>query len=176
MKAWAEDIGGITFPLLSDFWPHGEAAKKYGVFREEDGYSERAIFIIDKEGIIRYIDVHEIDNQPSNEELFTEIKRIQPDIKPPLPRKEEREKESLELEGVMLFCNQWCPGCRRARNWLAKHSIEYLEIDITRNEQAAAQVKEWTGGDLTTPTFYINGDVVIDWKEQEVARLLLKDA
>jgi glutaredoxin len=176
LKAWAEDIGGISFPLLSDFWPHGKVTKKHGVFREEDGYSERAIFIIDKEGIIRYINVHEIDDQPSNEVLFEEIKRIQPGIKPSLPRKEQGEKGTLELEGVMLFCNKWCPGCRRARNWLAKHNIEYREIDITRNKRAAAQVKEWTGGDLTTPTFYIHGDVVIDWKEQEVARLLLKDA
>jgi glutaredoxin len=175
LKAWAEEIGGISFPLLSDFWPHGEVIKKYGIFREEDGFSERAIFIIDKEGIIRYIDVHEIDHQPSNEVLFEEIRRIQPDIKPSLPREEEGQKEDLKLEGVMLFCNMWCPGCRRARNWLAKHNIEYQEIDISRNKQAAAQVKEWTGGFLTTPTFYINGDVVIDWKEQEVARLLLKD-
>ena len=36
----------------------------YGVFREPDGYSERAIFVIDKRGFIRYIDIHDIDEQP----------------------------------------------------------------------------------------------------------------
>jgi alkyl hydroperoxide reductase subunit AhpC len=41
----------------------------YGVLRSE-GYSERAIFILDKNGFIRYIDIHDIDQQPSNEELF----------------------------------------------------------------------------------------------------------
>jgi peroxiredoxin len=51
--AWAA-IRGITFPLLSDFAPKGETAKKYQVYREKDGFSERALFLIDKTGIIRY--------------------------------------------------------------------------------------------------------------------------
>ncbi len=71
LKAWADSLGGIHFPLLSDFWPHGAVSKSYAVLRPE-GYSERAIFIIDKDGIIRYIDVHDIDNQPSNEVLRQE--------------------------------------------------------------------------------------------------------
>lgn len=172
MKAWAEDIGGITYPLLSDFWPHGEVAEKYGVLREE-GYTERAIFIIDKDGIIRYIDIHDIDDQPSNEVLFAEIEKVQPDKKPVKPAPAEEEEEVLQLEGVMLFCNKWCPGCRRARSWFSQHQIEYTELDVTRNKAAAAQVKEWADGNLTTPTFYINGEVVVDWKLKEVERLLL---
>ncbi|HEK21358.1 MAG TPA: peroxiredoxin [Bacteroidetes bacterium] len=51
--AWAA-TRGITFPLLSDFEPKGETAKKYHVYREKDGFSERALFLIDKNGIIRY--------------------------------------------------------------------------------------------------------------------------
>jgi peroxiredoxin len=51
--AWAA-TRGISFPLLSDFAPKGETARKYGVYREKDGFSERALFLIDKEGIIRY--------------------------------------------------------------------------------------------------------------------------
>jgi peroxiredoxin len=51
--AWAA-TRGITFPLLSDFAPKGETARKYQVYREKDGFSERALFLIDKEGIIRY--------------------------------------------------------------------------------------------------------------------------
>ena len=70
-------MGGINYPLLSDFWPHGAVAKKYGVLRKE-GKSERAIFIIDKEGIIRYIDIHDIDEQPDNEVLLDELKKIIP--------------------------------------------------------------------------------------------------
>jgi peroxiredoxin len=38
----------LRFPLLSDFEPKGEVARKYGVYRREDGISERALFVIDK--------------------------------------------------------------------------------------------------------------------------------
>jgi peroxiredoxin (alkyl hydroperoxide reductase subunit C) len=46
---WAEQQG-FTFPVLSDFWPHGDVAKKYGVFNEQLGCANRATFVIDKEG------------------------------------------------------------------------------------------------------------------------------
>ena len=63
LYAWTNQIGKLWFPVLSDFWPHGAVADLYGVLRPE-GISERAIFIIDKEGIIRYIDVHDINQRP----------------------------------------------------------------------------------------------------------------
>ncbi len=75
LKAWSESLGGINFPLLSDFSPFGAVADLYGVRRNE-GFSERAIFVIDKEGFIRYIDIHDIGDRPSNEVLFKELERI----------------------------------------------------------------------------------------------------
>ena len=51
-RAWA-DRQRITFPLLSDFWPHGEVARRYGVFRDKEGFSDRALFFIDASGKIR---------------------------------------------------------------------------------------------------------------------------
>ena len=54
---------------LSDFWPHGDVAEKYGILNE-DGHNERVIFIIDKNGVIRYADHHDMDDVPDNEELF----------------------------------------------------------------------------------------------------------
>jgi peroxiredoxin len=58
----------LWFPVLSDFYPHGEVASKYGVLRS-DGTAERALFVIDKKGFIRYIDVHDINERPPLEEL-----------------------------------------------------------------------------------------------------------
>jgi peroxiredoxin len=52
-RAWATQQN-ITFPLLSDFWPHGAVAQQYGVFRSRDGISERALFFIDADGMIRH--------------------------------------------------------------------------------------------------------------------------
>jgi len=67
--AWAKSLGGINFPLMSDFFPHGEVAKKYGVLTRK-GYAERVVFLIDKEGIIRFIERVPIAELPDNEKLF----------------------------------------------------------------------------------------------------------
>ena len=61
-KAFAESVG-VEYPLLADFFPHGGVAKAYGVFRSE-GYAERATFVIDKQGIVRHAEVHEIGRVP----------------------------------------------------------------------------------------------------------------
>lgn len=75
LHAWTEEMGGLWFPVLSDFWPHGAVAKKYGVLRS-NGVSERALFIIDKKGIIRYIDVHDINKRPPLEVLVRELEKL----------------------------------------------------------------------------------------------------
>ncbi|MEU6642235.1 peroxiredoxin [Saccharomonospora sp. NPDC046836] len=59
LKAWAEQQG-YQFPLLSDFWPHGDVAQKYGVFNDKAGLAVRGTFLIDKEGVVRFAEV----NQP----------------------------------------------------------------------------------------------------------------
>lgn len=73
--AWARSLGVENVPLLSDFWPHGQVAQAYGVLRA-DGYAERVIFVIDKAGIVRYIDVNDIAQQPDNEVIFRELARL----------------------------------------------------------------------------------------------------
>ena len=65
----------LWFPVLSDFYPHGEVAKKYGILRS-DGVSERALFVIDREGIIRYIDVHDINKRPPLEDLNNALEKL----------------------------------------------------------------------------------------------------
>ncbi len=67
--AWKESLGGLDYPLLSDFWPHGEIAKRYGVLRGE-GYAERAVFVIDKQGVVQYVDVHDIQEPPDPKEAL----------------------------------------------------------------------------------------------------------
>jgi mycoredoxin-dependent peroxiredoxin len=58
-RTWAE-TEGYEFGLLSDFWPHGEVAKAYGVFDDERGLATRGTFIIDKDGVVRWKVVHTI--------------------------------------------------------------------------------------------------------------------
>jgi len=73
--AWTNQMGQLWFPVLSDFWPHGGVAKKYGVLRS-NGVSERALFVIDKKGIIRYIDVHDINKRPPLEDLIGALEKL----------------------------------------------------------------------------------------------------
>ncbi|MBI9080910.1 MAG: peroxiredoxin [Pseudodesulfovibrio sp.] len=73
--AWVKEMGGIGFSVVSDFWPHGEVASKYGVLRSS-GVSERALFLVDTNGIIRYIDVHDINVRPDLGVLVKEMEKL----------------------------------------------------------------------------------------------------
>ena len=172
--AWAESLGGISYPLLSDFWPHGETAERYGVFRQ-DGRSERALFIVDKEGTIRYIDVHDIDEQPDNEELFNVLRQMEPHavVQEPVPTGEVVAVPSAPgSQRVVLYCRPGCIDCRLSRRFLERNGIEYTEINVREDPAAEAQVREWTGGKLISPIFDINGQIVIDFKRSELMRVL----
>jgi len=61
--SWVQQMGGLWFPVLSDFWPHGTVADQYGLLRG-DGMTERALVFIDKKGIITYIHVNDINTRP----------------------------------------------------------------------------------------------------------------
>ena len=75
LYAWTKQMGGLWFPVLSDFWPHGAVAAKYGILRS-DGVSERALFIIDKKGIIRSIYVSDINKRPDLGYCARELQKI----------------------------------------------------------------------------------------------------
>src|SRR5262245_30644035 len=74
-KAWGDSLGGVTYDLLSDFHPHGEVAARYGVLRD-DGLAERAVFLVDKGGVIRWAKRYDIPQQPDFEELASELEKL----------------------------------------------------------------------------------------------------
>ena len=75
LYAWTNQMGKLWFPVLSDFWPHGAVADIYGVLRT-GGVTERALFVIDKEGIIRYVHVADINKRPELGALVIEMKKL----------------------------------------------------------------------------------------------------
>jgi alkyl hydroperoxide reductase subunit AhpC len=79
--AWQKfEVGSLNFPLGSDFYPHGEVAGKYGVLRLGEpipGINERAVFIIDKEGIIRSVTILELGEVPDNEDALDVLRTLQ---------------------------------------------------------------------------------------------------
>ena len=179
LQAWSENLGKITFPLLSDFYPHGKIAQKYGILRPE-GFSERAIFIIDRAGYIRYIDIHNMDDQPDNEILFSVLAKIEGIPIPSLDKEyksieknEDNKSYSLEATpNVNLYCTDWCPSCKRARAYLKQHNIMFNEINIEKDRVAAERVRRWANGNETTPTFEIDGEIVVNFLRARLNQLL----
>jgi peroxiredoxin len=73
-KAWAESLGLKKLRIISDFWPHGEVAKAFDIFREKDGFSERANILIDEEGKIVWFKVYPIRQLPDLGEILSFLK------------------------------------------------------------------------------------------------------
>jgi peroxiredoxin len=69
-KAWAESLGIKSTRLLCDFWPHGEVASAYGIFRERFGFSERANIILDENHRVTFVKVYPIKELPDIEEVL----------------------------------------------------------------------------------------------------------
>jgi alkyl hydroperoxide reductase subunit AhpC len=57
-RAYAASLGSLDFPLLADFHPHGKVTKRYGLWRTDKGYGRRSVFVVDREGIIRWTKVY----------------------------------------------------------------------------------------------------------------------
>ena len=74
-KAWAEEMGVENTQLLSDHWPHGEVARSYGIFREGDGFSERAVFVVDGDGVVQWKKVYPIGEQPDVDEILKAVEQ-----------------------------------------------------------------------------------------------------
>jgi len=87
--AWQQkDIGLLSYPLASDFYPHGAVAKKYGILRKGPplpGVSERAVFIIDKQGRIAFSRLYQLGEQPPNRDCFNALRALQEAGPQPLP-------------------------------------------------------------------------------------------
>ena len=171
LSAWAESLGTINYPLLSDFWPHGAVADEYGVLRD-DGKSERAIFLIDKQGVIRYIDIHDIDDQPDNEVLLAELRKLEPQLATRQPAAQTPMAFEPPKGGIVMYCTRWCSECKRARAWLEQRGLKYTEVDVNAVTGAAKQVRQWANGALVTPTFDINGTIVVDFDVEKLTQLL----
>jgi peroxiredoxin len=74
-----KDIGKLDYPLLSDFYPHGAVAQKYGILREGDpipGITERAVFVVDKQGKLAFAQQYELGQQPENEDVFEALAKL----------------------------------------------------------------------------------------------------
>ncbi|MEU8955469.1 peroxiredoxin [Streptomyces sp. NPDC048518] len=75
LRVFAEQEG-LEYPLVSDFWPHGEVSRAYGVFDEEKGCAVRGTFIIDKEGVVRWSVVNNLPDARDLNEYVTALETL----------------------------------------------------------------------------------------------------
>ena len=75
-KVWANSLGIKNTRLLSDFWPHGKVARLYGIFRREDGFSERANIIIDENQTIAFFKIYKLGQLPDIQEVVDIIRKM----------------------------------------------------------------------------------------------------
>ena len=146
-------------------------AEEYSVLRAV-GSSERAIFVLDKHGIIRYIDIHDVGQQPDNQVLLDCIREIDPEAAVREPRIAQPVAVPLPHGGIVMYCTAWCPDCKRARAWFRARHLPYTEVDINSTPGAAEQVRKWAHGNLTTPTFDIDGTIIIEFDEPRLREVL----
>ena len=76
-RAWATALGGLPYPELSDWEPKGQVSRAYGLWNPERGASQRAVIIVDKEGIIRYPRTYSAPNLPDLEEILRELQQLE---------------------------------------------------------------------------------------------------
>ncbi len=72
--AWAKDLKVWKTALLCDFWPHGEVAQKFGMFKIEKGFTERANIIVDEQGKVIFIKIYDIPTLPDIQEIIEFLK------------------------------------------------------------------------------------------------------
>jgi peroxiredoxin len=75
-KAWADSLGIKNVQLLADFWPHGEVAKLYDIFREKNGFSERANIMTDEKGKVAFMKTYPLSQLPDIDEVIAAIKKM----------------------------------------------------------------------------------------------------
>jgi peroxiredoxin len=68
-RAWSECLGVVNTPMLSDFWPHGGVAALYGLFREKEGFAERANVLVDEHGKVAFVRIYELKQLPPIDEI-----------------------------------------------------------------------------------------------------------
>lgn len=73
--AYAEKLGGITFPMLSDFHPKGAVGQQYGTYNEQYGRHWRSVFLIDAQGVLRWKRIYQV-GLPDIEELLGELNKM----------------------------------------------------------------------------------------------------
>ncbi len=77
LKVWAQSLGGVGYPLLSDYHPHGKASESLGIYNAEGGFPLRSVTIIDPQGVVRASHAYPAGVLPVPDEVLAELVGLQ---------------------------------------------------------------------------------------------------
>ncbi len=152
---WAYDLGGVSFPLLSDFQPRGAVAAKYGVYLEQAGITDRATVLIDSEGIVRHASTVGVSGKRNIDELLAlavKLNRLE-DFTPPRPR-------GALAPDATLYVREGCRFCQSVKK--AVHSLKLGDAITVRDiekDPAAREALAAFGGEVKVPALVQHGKV-----------------
>ena len=152
---WAESLGGVSFPLLADFHPKGEVAKKYGLYLEEAGITDRATVIIDADGVVKHISAVGPPGERDIGELLKLCQKVDADYKGDCQAP--REPGKLPA-GTKAYVRAPCAASTAVRTALANlHLLDQCEVKVvTDNEANLKELKDLTGAE-TAPVLVREG-------------------
>lgn len=166
--AWAEQLGGVSFPLISDFHPKGEIAEAFGVYLADQGITDRATVIIDAGGTVRYADRVSPRGQRDIAALVSECEAIDAAWSGRLH--EASEPPGLP-EGAVLYIKDRCMFSRWAL--CARQNLHLEEVlpvvNVSRDPEGLAELQR-RGGKTQAPALAI-GDQVI-YESADIAKYL----
>lgn len=161
---WGRELGGVSFPLLSDFEPKGAMAKKYDAYLEGPGITDRATVIVDKEGVVRYSESVTPSGRRNVEDLLAKCEEINGGSgKGSEPRQLGRDSR--------LFVKSSCGFSRRVLVALDNlHLRAMLKVENVSDQPAAREELTKLGGKDQAPCFVMNGKAMFE--ADEITRAL----
>ena len=152
---WAESIGGVSFPLLADFHPKGEVAKKYGLYLEEAGITDRATVIIDADGVVQHISAVGPPGERDIGELLELCKKVDADYKGDCATPCEPGKLPA---GTKAYVRTSCAASRGVVTAIANlHLKDQIEVKYVSDDAGnLKELKDLTGAE-TAPVLVRDG-------------------
>ena len=152
---WAKDLGGISFPLLSDFEPKGAMAKAYGLYLDGPGITDRATVIIDSSGVVRYVASVTPQGERDIEALAAECEKID---RAATGKTVDLGKPPGVPKGTVLYVKSQC-GFSRA-TLLARENLHLegaVQVKNVSEDPKAARELEQAGGKGQAPCLVVEG-------------------
>lgn len=153
---WARDLGGVSFPLLSDFEPKGAMARAYGLYLEEAGITDRATVLIDAAGVVHHVS----SVGPGGERDIGDLAALAERLDADYSGAREAFADGPGVSGAVLYVRDKCGASRATRVAVDNLHLDGVEIHNVSSDPKAMQALRDLSGAETAPCLDIGGEVV----------------